>query len=223
MLSLRCSLRGTKLIETNVAQSKKVRETPKLNHAENSLAKWNCESLTSVARQLMSNPDGPTQDVQPVPPPSQATCETDCSKRSDSSNDTAQQADATETAEQTETTTFLWLRRADQLFVGLLMIAIVTLMGTHWVRLSHWGTKPVEIERMPKNEYLYRIDINTATWVEWMQLDGIGPVLAQRIVEDREKNGHFQSIDNLERVNGIGPKTIERIRSWLTIGPAGSL
>ena len=41
--------------------------------------------------------------------------------------------------------------------------------------------------------------------------------ISKRIVEDREANGPFESIEALQRVKGIGPKTIERIRPWLQV------
>ncbi|MEO1980879.1 MAG: helix-hairpin-helix domain-containing protein, partial [Fuerstiella sp.] len=47
---------------------------------------------------------------------------------------------------------------------------------------------------------LYRVDVNTGTWVEWMQLEGIGQTMAHRIVADREENGPFPTIDDLTRV-----------------------
>lgn len=55
-------------------------------------------------------------------------------------------------------------------------------------------------------------DINRATAAEWDELPGIGPSKAQAIVEDRERNGPFRSIDDLARVRGIGPKLLERLR-----------
>lgn len=111
----------------------------------------------------------------------------------------------------------LWLRRGDQLFVGILVVTAVALMVAQWARLSRWGTEPVEIERLESSWYEFQIDINSATWVEWAQLPGIGQTLAQRIVADRETNGSFQSVDDLQRVKGIGPKTVEKLRPWLEI------
>lgn len=64
----------------------------------------------------------------------------------------------------------------------------------------------------------FRVDINSATWIEWSQLDGIGPTLAHRIVADRKVNGPFRTIDDLARVEGIGPVTLNRIRPWLSNG-----
>ncbi len=56
------------------------------------------------------------------------------------------------------------------------------------------------------------IDVNSAPAPALQMLPRIGPVLAQRIVDDREANGPFATLDDLDRVRGIGPKTIERLR-----------
>ena len=77
--------------------------------------------------------------------------------------------------------------------------------------------KPVEIDRLPERSLEFQLEINSATWVEWMQLEGIGETLAHRIVADRETSGPFSSIEDIERVKGIGPKTIDKIRPWLRV------
>jgi competence protein ComEA len=46
-------------------------------------------------------------------------------------------------------------------------------------------------------------------------LPGIGPELAQRIVADRQARGPFRRVEDLRRVRGIGPKTLERMRVYL--------
>ena len=61
------------------------------------------------------------------------------------------------------------------------------------------------------------IDLNTATAQELELLPGIGPVMAGRIVAYREANGPFTSIDDVENVPGIGPKTLESIRPLATV------
>ena len=126
----------------------------------------------------------------------------------------ATSVDESETS-QPEHESHFGLRRGDQLFVGTLLTAAVVLAICHWAYLSGWGLQPVEIERLPRHRFDYQLEINSATWVEWLQLEGIGDTLSHRIVEDREQNGPFESIDDLQRVKGIGPKTIERIRPWL--------
>jgi competence protein ComEA len=115
----------------------------------------------------------------------------------------------------------LWLTRGDRIVVGVLAAGLLVLMLVHWVRLSGWGMRPVEIDRMEPRALDYKIDINEATWVEWAQLDGIGEVLADRIVTDRTQNGPFRSVEDLRRVKGIGAKTLEKIRPWLEVGGAG--
>lgn len=62
------------------------------------------------------------------------------------------------------------------------------------------------------------VNINTAGEEELCKLQGIGPVKAGRIIEYRQKNGAFQSTDELRAVKGIGDKTYEKIRDHVTIG-----
>lgn len=59
-----------------------------------------------------------------------------------------------------------------------------------------------------------RIDINTAGVAELSLLPGLGDRLGQRIVEDRDTHGLFTSIDDLQRVSGMGDVTIERLRPY---------
>lgn len=67
------------------------------------------------------------------------------------------------------------------------------------------------------------LDINTATAEQFDDtLAGVGKAKAQAIVEDREKNGPFKSVDDLERVNGIGPAIIAKNRDRITVGAAAT-
>ncbi len=63
-----------------------------------------------------------------------------------------------------------------------------------------------------------RVNINTAGESELTRLSGVGPALAKRICDDRAANGSFKSIDDLQRVKGIGPATVEKNRDVITIG-----
>lgn len=56
------------------------------------------------------------------------------------------------------------------------------------------------------------VAINSATAEEFERLPGIGPVLAKNIVVERERGGRFNSIDELTRVSGIGPKRLDALR-----------
>jgi competence protein ComEA len=64
-----------------------------------------------------------------------------------------------------------------------------------------------------------RIDLNTAGIADLDALDGIGQSLAQRIVEYRTTNGPFQSIEDLQKVKGIGPALFAKIAPSITVGP----
>lgn len=64
---------------------------------------------------------------------------------------------------------------------------------------------------------VYPIPINTADADTLMQLKGIGPVLAQRIIEYREAHGGFRTVDELTQVKGIGDKKLEDIRGLVTV------
>lgn len=61
------------------------------------------------------------------------------------------------------------------------------------------------------------IDLNTAGATDLDALPGIGPALAQRIVEYRQKYGPFKKIDDLIQVSGIGPKLLDKIKPHLII------
>ena len=63
------------------------------------------------------------------------------------------------------------------------------------------------------------VNINTAGVNQLVSIPGIGPVLAQRIVDYREKNGYFSSTEDIQNVSGIGPKTYENLSSYITVGP----
>lgn len=62
-----------------------------------------------------------------------------------------------------------------------------------------------------------RIDLNRACQEELQQLNGIGPVLAGRILDYRRDNGPFRYIEELVNVNGIGSVTLQNIRGHLII------
>ena len=61
------------------------------------------------------------------------------------------------------------------------------------------------------------MDVNAATAEELELLPRIGPVLAGRVVADREANGPFRSVNDLRRVRGIGPATVEGLAPLATV------
>jgi len=61
------------------------------------------------------------------------------------------------------------------------------------------------------------VNVNKATLEELITVRGIGPVMAKRIVEYRDKNGMFKSIDDLTQVQGIGGNKLQRIKDQVTV------
>ena len=65
---------------------------------------------------------------------------------------------------------------------------------------------------------VFPIDINTASLDELQNITGVGPVISQRIIDDRRQNGPFYDIGEIRRVNGIGDATFEKMRYEITVG-----
>ncbi len=61
------------------------------------------------------------------------------------------------------------------------------------------------------------ININTADKDELTKLRGVGPVIADRILEYRTNNGTFENIEDIKKVKGIGPKTFEKMKDSITV------
>jgi comEA protein len=62
------------------------------------------------------------------------------------------------------------------------------------------------------------INLNTATATDLQQVPGIGPSTAQKILDTRKSYGAFKSVDDLLAIKGIGPKKLEKMRKYLTVG-----
>jgi competence protein ComEA len=82
-------------------------------------------------------------------------------------------------------------------------------------------SKSVQLDRGPTAKKLTKddapLDLNLATADELQRLPGIGPKLSAAIVAARMQKP-FASVDDLRRVKGIGAKTLEKVRSYLTVG-----
>lgn len=67
-----------------------------------------------------------------------------------------------------------------------------------------------------------KLDLNTASREALIELPGIGPSTADRILEFRKSHGPFHTVEDLSQVKGIGPKTMEKLRPLVSVVPAGT-
>jgi competence protein ComEA len=77
----------------------------------------------------------------------------------------------------------------------------------------------VDAEAVTSRATVGPVNINTASAAKLQTLSGIGPALSQRILDHRTTNRPFERVDELRRVRGIGPKTLEALRSRITVAP----
>jgi competence protein ComEA len=68
-----------------------------------------------------------------------------------------------------------------------------------------------------ENAPVKKIDLNTATKTELMELPGIGEAMAERIMLYREENKSIKKIDELKKVKGIGEKKFEKLKPYIEI------
>ena len=66
------------------------------------------------------------------------------------------------------------------------------------------------------------VDLNTATSAELDALKGVGAAKAKAIIDYRDKNGPFKSVDDLAKVKGFGAKTVDKLRPEITVSGAAA-
>jgi len=83
----------------------------------------------------------------------------------------------------------------------------------------------VYLSRLPAGSHAeaqqarYRVDVNHAGVLEIASLPGLGPATAQRIIDHRNTHGRFAQPQDLQRVHGIGARTVEILGPWIHCGP----
>ncbi len=116
------------------------------------------------------------------------------------------------------------LERMDQAAVAALVMVALSSVGLYWLARGGVSGRLIEIDRASPHSVRFQVDINEADWPELTVLPRIGETLARRIVESRDAEGPFADLDQLQRVRGIGPKTLEQIRPYLRpLPPAGDV
>ncbi len=108
-----------------------------------------------------------------------------------------------------------WIHPRDLKGLYVLVASLLVLSISYWCYLGGHQGQLIEIDRAAPLEARFVVDVNSADWPEIIQLPALGEVLAQRLIADREQNGPFRDLDDLTRVSGIGPKTLDKIRPFL--------
>jgi len=105
------------------------------------------------------------------------------------------------------------------ILIGLALLASgVVLFLTDERRRPELDSRPIVLENVrviaPVFTEIGKVNVNEATAEELECLPGIGKTLAARIIAYRNEHGPFSSLDELEKVSGIGKETIERLRPY---------
>ncbi|RCS42085.1 helix-hairpin-helix domain-containing protein [Bremerella cremea] len=111
------------------------------------------------------------------------------------------------------------LRRGEQLAIALVVAGTVVLGGIYFATLRMRQVELIDIDEAPLVERPFMVDVNQAEWAELAQLPGVGETIAKRIVESRQVQGPFLDHSDLQRVPGIGPRTVESLRGYLVPMP----
>lgn len=127
--------------------------------------------------------------------------------------------------------------------IGSVLIAVI-LIGSGLIVWQKYGqkhnTKDSEIEALKQQNELLRtqlagqtqqvagaetsqaegekININSADLASLDKIPSVGPAIAQRIIDYREQNGGFTTIEDIKNVKGIGDATFEKMKDMITVG-----
>lgn len=118
----------------------------------------------------------------------------------------------------------MWLTEKERVTLAVLGTLALIALG---ILLWQHQYPPLTVEGQPASSQAARwdaalaaarqVDVNTADTAELERLPGVGPLLASRVVDYRTAHGRFRSADELMQVPGIGPKTYEALRDFVTV------
>lgn len=98
---------------------------------------------------------------------------------------------------------------------ALLFICCFLLLGAVFRTGFFYKSKNKHSEQIYVSQQ--KININTATSAQLQKIKGIGPALAEKIIEYRSEKGDFQSEEDLTKVSGIGTKKLEYIKNFICL------
>lgn len=105
-----------------------------------------------------------------------------------------------------------------ELIATLFLITVLLIgIGIKYTIDYHWWLPETKVVDTNPESIKLKIDLNRAEWYEFIILPGIGEKKAKAIVEYRKSKGAFRTIEQLSEVNGIGMKTVKRIKDLVFI------
>jgi competence protein ComEA len=117
----------------------------------------------------------------------------------------------------------IWLTDRERVALAILTALLIAALG-----LLAWQRRrsPISVVDAPAPPYAQwdaairqarTLNLNRASAAELERLPEIGPSLARRIVEHRQAHGPFSRAEDLQQVPGIGPKTFEALKDYVTV------
>ena len=103
---------------------------------------------------------------------------------------------------------FTWQERMALLFLVGVSFAGIIILGASQGRVPR-------MDLVQMNPVRLEVRLNSAAAPELASLPGIGPTLAQRIVEERQRHGFFLTLADLKRVKGVSRKTLDQIQGFV--------
>lgn len=107
------------------------------------------------------------------------------------------------------------MSKANKISISITLFSIVLSIGIYFYRMN--GFVVIPLERRSSEAIAYTVDLNTANQRELINLPGIGPSLAQKIIDHRLRIKGFSSIEELDEIPGIGAKKLSKLQKYLQI------
>jgi comEA protein len=114
------------------------------------------------------------------------------------------------------------LERHERIIIIFLVATLVLGLGVMAYKMSHSKVlveirhSDLSLEAGKSSEAHILVNINTATAAELEKLKGVGPSLAGRIIEYRQKSGLFLSKEDIKKVKGIGESLFSKFKDEIT-------
>ena len=109
----------------------------------------------------------------------------------------------------------LVIRDKHQAVVAAIIFCCLAGMCSYFWYLSLLTQGTIDIDRGDPLHAEFKVDINSADWSEIVVLPGVGEKLARAIVECRQSNGPFDTMEEIREVPGIGEKKLQKLKPFL--------